>query len=87
MNTALVLVFLLYLLHFAVNCLNLVAPSLYAFTMAFENQNTTLYVDSNGNFAVRQCQEIPAPGHGELLIENQFSGINPAVISLFPNFT
>ncbi|KAI2882788.1 hypothetical protein CBS76997_3896 [Aspergillus niger] len=46
--------------------------------MPLEDKNAALYVDEDVKFSVRRHQEIPTPGDGELLIETQFSGTNPA---------
>jgi len=43
-----------------------------------KTDNTALYVDEKLKFGVRQEDQVPAPADGELLIENHFSGVNPA---------
>ncbi|KAE8137807.1 chaperonin 10-like protein [Aspergillus pseudotamarii] len=42
------------------------------------NANIGLYADENATFRVRRGLEFPVPGDGELIIETQFSGVNPA---------
>ncbi|KAE8166893.1 chaperonin 10-like protein [Aspergillus tamarii] len=46
--------------------------------MSQTNANTGLFADENAIFRVRRDLEFPVPGDGELLIETQFSGVNPA---------
>ncbi|GKZ16474.1 hypothetical protein AbraIFM66951_000298 [Aspergillus brasiliensis] len=48
--------------------------------MPLEDTNPALYVDENANFSVHRQQDIPILSDGELLIETQFSGTNPADI-------
>ncbi|OGM42365.1 putative alcohol dehydrogenase [Aspergillus bombycis] len=46
--------------------------------MSQPNTNTGLYADEQAIFRVRRGLASPVPGDGELLIETQFSGANPA---------
>ncbi|QMW40855.1 hypothetical protein G4B11_004135 [Aspergillus flavus] len=46
--------------------------------MSQSNTNTGLYADEHAIFRVRRDLQFPVPEEGELLIETQFSGANPA---------